>query len=110
MYGDQWDVDGYVGGAGMSRVAGERLWRTAGGGLVRDGDPEALVLAYAAGDPVNDDEKLPRKAAAKKAAGDVEDVDQGDVDAGDVEDVDQGDVAKAVKKPPNKAAKAEGDK
>lgn len=31
-------------------IAGRRLWRTADGGLVEDGDPAAVALAYGPGD------------------------------------------------------------
>lgn len=39
--------------------AGRRLWRTADGGLVADGDPAAVRLAYASGDELTEaDEQL----------------------------------------------------
>lgn len=51
-------------------TASERLWRTKDGGLVRDGDPDAAVLAYAAGDEIAkaDADKLPAEGKAKAAA------------------------------------------
>lgn len=56
--------------------AGQRLWRTAAGGLVPDGHPDAARLAYAAGDDLSaaDAEKTApgepkqRTAAPNKAA------------------------------------------
>ncbi len=49
-----------------------RLWRTADGGLVADGDPDGAILAYAAGDDISpaDEAKVPRPAdsAETKAA------------------------------------------
>lgn len=49
--------------------AGERLWRTGDGGLVRDGDPAGATLAYAAGDDIAaaDQAKVPG-AQAKASA------------------------------------------
>jgi hypothetical protein len=35
-------------------TAGRRLWRTRDGGLVPDGDPAAVTLAYAPGDELTD--------------------------------------------------------
>lgn len=52
-------------------TATERLWRTADGRLVRDGDEAATVLAYTAGDEIRPaDEHLvlaDRKATEKPA-------------------------------------------
>jgi len=49
-------------------IAGERLWRTADGGLVRDGDPDAATLAYAAGDEITaaDEGRVPGEPAEKQ--------------------------------------------
>ncbi len=65
--------------------ADQRLWRTADGRLVADGDPDAATLAYAAGDEVApaDEAKLPG---------------------------DQPDPAKAQRPAANKAAKRPADK
>lgn len=50
-------------------TASERLWRTKDGGLVRDGDPDAATLAYAAGDEIAkaDADKVPAERKAKPA-------------------------------------------
>lgn len=52
-------------------TATERLWRTADGGLVRDGDEAATLLAYTVGDEIRpaDEHLVPaeRKAAEKPA-------------------------------------------
>lgn len=52
--------------------ATERLWRTADGALVRDGDPDAATLAYAAGDEVApaDEAKVPDTDQAEEKAAD----------------------------------------
>jgi hypothetical protein len=46
-------------------TATERLWRTEDGGLVLDGDPDAVALAYAPGDQIakGDVDKLPKTKA-----------------------------------------------
>jgi len=44
---------------------GKRLWRTADGRLVEDGDPDAVMLAYGADDELPKDEKA--KPPAKRA-------------------------------------------
>jgi hypothetical protein len=52
-------------------AASERLWRARDGGLVRDGDPDGVALAYAVGDQIADADvdKLPAvEKAAKPAA------------------------------------------
>lgn len=36
---------------------GERLWRTDKGDLVPDGHPDALLLAYGAGDALSDEDE-----------------------------------------------------
>lgn len=50
--------------------ATERLWRTADGGLVHDGDPAAATLAYAVGDNVRsaDEARLPEAEKAQEKA------------------------------------------
>lgn len=52
-------------------LAEERLWRTRDGeGLVRDGDPKAAFLAYAAGDEIAkaDEGKVPGGESKAKTA------------------------------------------
>lgn len=44
--------------------ADKRLWRTADGGLVEDGDPRGMSLAYAPGDVIDEADV---KALAKPA-------------------------------------------
>lgn len=44
---------------------GERLWRTEKGDLVPDGHPEALVLAYGAGDALADADRGKVRAASR---------------------------------------------
>jgi hypothetical protein len=51
---------------------GKRLWRTANGGLVGDGHPDALTLAYGPADDLEGDDlksvtKPANKAASKPA-------------------------------------------
>jgi hypothetical protein len=52
-------------------IAGERLWRTRDGErFVRDGDPDAAILAYAAGDEIAkaDEDKVPGNQSAEEKA------------------------------------------
>lgn len=62
--------------------ATERLWATADGRVVRDGDPDATVLIAAAGDPIPKGYDAP----------------------------DEGTDDKAVDEPPNKAVKGAPNK
>jgi hypothetical protein len=52
---------------------GERLWRTEKGDLVRDGHPEALILAYGASDELSDDDKSKVRGSGKVHTPKVED-------------------------------------
>jgi len=51
-------------------IADQRLWRTRDGGLVNDGDPAAVTLAYAPGDELTDTDVglLAEPAQSKQAA------------------------------------------
>lgn len=49
--------------------AQERLWRTADGDLVRDGDPAAGILAYAAGDEIASADQAKVPGAETEAGG-----------------------------------------
>lgn len=69
--------------------AEQRLWRTADGRLVADGDPDGAVLAYAPGDDIasRDESLMPGKGDGQE---------QGE--------------AKQARTPANKARKAADDK
>lgn len=47
--------------------ADKRLWRTADGGLVDDGDPRGMSLAYAPGDVIAEADVKALKPAPNKA-------------------------------------------
>lgn len=88
----------------MSRIATERLYRTADGRVVREGDPEAAFLLAAPGHLIPDGYELPADKAVPEPVAEpvlpVEEIVVAIVD----------DEAKAVAKPANKATPAPANK
>jgi hypothetical protein len=104
------------------RIATERLYRTADGRVVLEGDPDAAFLLAAPGHPVPDDVELPadeEAVATEEAIDDAPPANDGELEADtppagagettDAPPANDGET-KAVEQPSNKAGKQPGNK